>query len=548
MPNFLIAWNDTGDLVRTKDIRPAFPQWTRINGTMLGNVNDACFDWQSPYIQNTGNRHLGVYCVTTTGSTLRIYYCADTLAAVPSWTLQKSYTMTDTTVETSARIVASPSEAGFVIAAWRTQAGTYVARTSDGGDTWSSTPIFVGEAVSDANNDDAPIGLTVEGDAQLISAIHDVEDYRLFAASSASGTFDEVTNSLFSEKPFPFLAIADTGDACATIILGEEGFYQNDAGTETGITGVTVSATGSPVVCDVPSAPPCGTAAVASAHGTASESNPLTLRVEFNLGESYTVAGVASIGASPTVLNSMLHSEDSDNACYIRTKVELRTLENDLLHQYQNEEVIIGSGEFPPECSDYLEGYAIAPSSLYPVDNVGIVVCEITALVSGEIYLPTIKLTFKENPILYRVNDYTASSSWNKITPVPYAAPTQPSSLSIDPENNSQVAVLGKNFNGQTRLFTSNNQGQSWSDRGINEYTSVKRRGQTILFGGTDTLDISLDSGTTKYDLLGDWPDEIGAVGTIRGFLDLVEELDSGDESGPARATDARFCGLPYLL
>ncbi|MEP6988109.1 MAG: hypothetical protein ABI970_21075, partial [Chloroflexota bacterium] len=347
MANFMITWNDAGDIVRTDNFRLPSPQWASIKGDMLGNVNDACFDKFSTYFQGSGARALGVYCVTTDEDTLRIYYCEDALASVPVWALQETYTMDDDTVQTSARIVADDEVEGFVVAGWHTQSGVYVVRTSDGGATWSSSPIHIGDAYSDTDHDDLPLGLDIRNGVQLVSGLGSAIVSSLYRSSSTSGVFSKLTENI-ALGPIPLVAIANEENVFITYRSVHTLYYRNGMGHSTN-SGVTISTTAS----DGANIPYPFEASFAS------ELVDVFLRIEFNLGKPYTI----------TQVRATTHGYDGWST--MDTKIELRTLQN----------VLISSDH-------HLDGFS-GPDSFGSIsysteqNNVGIVVCELSGAHEG---------------------------------------------------------------------------------------------------------------------------------------------------------------------
>lgn len=214
MSNFVVAWDESGNIARTFNyLFPAPPTWDNIIGSMSGAVNDAAYNWQSAYITSGYvSGALGMYVVTVSGPTLRVYYSSDVRAVSVSWTLQATFTMSDSTVTSEARIASSKTQTGFAIVAWKDGTGTQIARTTDGAN-WSSA-VRVGSAITDvANNNNKPIGLAVDGMKQLITAPDNTGKYFLYLATSTGGSFSKVTGSVNSDEPYPAVTIDSLGKA-----------------------------------------------------------------------------------------------------------------------------------------------------------------------------------------------------------------------------------------------------------------------------------------------------------------------------------------------
>jgi hypothetical protein len=218
MSNFVVAWDESGNIARTFNYLSPAPTWESIKGSMSGAVNDAAYNWQSAYITSGYvSGALGMYVVTASGTTLRVYYSSDVRAVSVSWTLQATFTMSDSTVISEARIASSKTQAGFAIVAWKDRTGTRIARTTDGS-TWGSA-VQVGSAITDsAGNDNKPIGLAVDGVKQLVTAPDNTGKYFLYLATSTGGSFSKMTGSTASDEPYPAVTIDSLGKAYVGVL------------------------------------------------------------------------------------------------------------------------------------------------------------------------------------------------------------------------------------------------------------------------------------------------------------------------------------------
>ena len=123
--DFKVVWGSEGNIARTFNFTDASPTWENIKGSILGNVNDADFDWQSDFFSSYFDViGAGAYVVTTSGSTLRVYHTEDIQAESITWELQDTFTMNDSSVVSSARIAVSKTEPQFAMLAWKDQTGT----------------------------------------------------------------------------------------------------------------------------------------------------------------------------------------------------------------------------------------------------------------------------------------------------------------------------------------------------------------------------------------------------------------------------------------
>lgn len=248
---FGVAWNDGGKLGVSVNLNSDYPHWTSLTDNLLGSVNDWTPDYASDFfIEGVGA--MGCWCVTTSGTTLRIYYFDDIRTRISTPVLQASYTMADSTVTTSARIQASKADPNFVVAAWRCRTGTRVVRTTDGS-TWGSA-ITVGDTTSDTGSDNAELGFAVDGMKQLVTARDTDGAYYLYLAITTGGSFSKVTDSPASSKPYPVVSVDGQGSAyCRTIeasLADIEVTFDTGGWTDYTFTGsTTVQSGGNPGNC-----------------------------------------------------------------------------------------------------------------------------------------------------------------------------------------------------------------------------------------------------------------------------------------------------------
>lgn len=218
---FALPWDASGNAARTFNFHSDIPAWGLLSETIAGSVNEVTLDYDSDFF-TTGLGALGAWLVTTEGTTLRIYYVTDVRAPLPAPVLLATFTMADSTVTTSARIASSRTTPGFVVAAWRSRTGTRVVRSTDAGINWGSA-ITVGDTASDADADNADIGLAVDGVNQLVTARDTDGDYYLYLATSTGGSFAKVTGSPASSAPYPMIVVDGQGRAYCRTIEAEGG-------------------------------------------------------------------------------------------------------------------------------------------------------------------------------------------------------------------------------------------------------------------------------------------------------------------------------------
>lgn len=213
---YALPWNSLGQITRTNDFNSSAPHFELMTADLLGSVNDVALDFGSEYIYS-GVGELGVWVVTTSGNTLRVYYAPDIRTVLPTWTLQKTYTMADSTVTSSARIASSRTAQDSVITAWKDGTGTRYGYTTNGGTSWSSAAYVQPTFTDDPANDNAELGLAVDGTNILVSAYSAGIGYQLYRASSFGGSWTLVSSTPASDAPFPMIAVDGSGNAYCTI-------------------------------------------------------------------------------------------------------------------------------------------------------------------------------------------------------------------------------------------------------------------------------------------------------------------------------------------
>lgn len=209
--NLVFACDDQGGFGATSSFLNT-PLWKSIKGKITGTVTDWDFDYNSSLLKS-GLRYgtLGMWAVSVNGTTVKIWYSPSVLAGVPIWTVQATYAMADSSTATQLHLVANKRVAGDAWVAWRDQIHTRVCHTSDGV-TWSTTPIALGSmTVADTGNDDAPFGLTIEGDYVIVAGYNFGAQYVMFKALTSTASFTQVGSFLSGEHPVAVIAPGDPG-------------------------------------------------------------------------------------------------------------------------------------------------------------------------------------------------------------------------------------------------------------------------------------------------------------------------------------------------
>lgn len=123
------------------------------------------------------------------------------------------------------------------------------------------------------------------------------------------------------------------------------------------------------------------------------------------------------------------------------------------------------------------------------------------------------------DPLLYKVTAYTTTDVWTDVTPDTDYIPRLPYGLGIDVADTDNLE-LAADDGSDPSWYDSANTGTSWNDNGSSDYRVIKRIGDTLFFGGVDTVAVSIDGGTTtetkngNLDVIMD-----GGMNTIKQLL-----------------------------
>ena len=548
VPNFAIVHDDTGKIALTYTYLDSNPEWFDLSDNFTGLVNDMCWNYNSSFF-TSGNdmvQPLGMYVVSTSGTTLYVYQLDDLLLN-PSLTEAATYTMSDSTVTTSARVQCSTTTPTFAAVAFKDQTGTRVGRTEDGGTTWE-TLVRAGTSVSDTGNDNLDIGFFIDDVKQVVTAPNSSLDYDLYIATAVDGAFSKMTGSVANTAPSPmivpnyldttddklYVSTINDGTAAAVATVDFDGGYSNytmeysdpkEIDEDDDYTGVSGNAYG--LTWGAGSYPDSGATIDEEGlklHISFLSPNILCKKVTLDVKlDSY---DWDSQGANQTIeLRTVVHRYDdfvapinlidsdiqvieSQTKVSAGTAYDYSTVTNwtTVTHTFSTEETIEGLIVlFQPNITAGTLGVTANSNTVYLMDNVAI---------------------FDDNgvvdPELYRVDAYSTAPSWNNITPANNEIPTFPIGLGID--RNQKLNLEAMTQEGSTKKwYSSDDNGASWTDNGATSYRMVKRVGDVIIAGGEDALGLSVDNGVTFEDKRGDLSAAWNAtIGTIKQILIVV--------------------------
>lgn len=211
-----ILLNTVGQLAITQNLLDASPNYIDLSPFVTGTVCDVTYDYNSAFFTSgyVLTEILSIYIVSASSTTLYIYRLDDIKAASFIITELTTYTMGDASTTTGARIRCSRTTPTFVVMAFHDQTGVQVGRSTDTGATWASLT-RVGASVTDLINDNAELGLYVDGANQVVSAPDSSNDYAPYLATTTGGAFSVLANSVLNVGVNPMIV----GDGATTIYV-----------------------------------------------------------------------------------------------------------------------------------------------------------------------------------------------------------------------------------------------------------------------------------------------------------------------------------------
>ena len=455
-------------------------------------VNDWSIDWNSPYFANGNDitKAIGLYAITTSGTSLKVWYFADILNNTLATNIQ-TYTMADSSCTSEARINCSETTPTYVGIGWHDQTGTEYGYSDDGGTTWQAKS-NIGSTVSDTANDNAPLGMDIDGNIALISAPDATPEYGIYISSSVGGAFSAVTNTERSSAPQPLVKIEPQGTKA----------YISSISDSPPLSNVTFDAGGSAWAAGALNSP---------GSTVQSGGNPDDCIRNTNQSFSEYIDIDIPFGVSKTVVEIQFD---------IWTNNPTKTTIN-----------ITGGGTFSALTAGVISSTwttvkwtDVQPGDL-PITNTEIYIQTVNNAVGAAIETRLDNIIVTESgaassPQLFGVDPVTGAAVWTDITPATGETPARPYDLSIDMIDTLVLDTVSDNSN---NWYTSTDGGTTW---GTSESSSNKRAfltaGDSLLEGGDNEVKLSVDGGTTFEDITGNlataWG---GTIGIIKRILAL---------------------------
>lgn len=526
--SFAFAWDDLGAVGRTYTFKGQ-PKWENIKGDIRGIVVDIQADPFSPLVESGfAEGALGAYAVVMFGEFCQLWYTDDLLGAPVVWEKLSEQTMNDTTSTTAAALVVSDIYEGLVVFGWRDRVGTWVVATEDGGATFQAAIKVDSAAVGDINNDNAPFGLALDGDAIISTGRTNATDYVLRWANGAGASFQTVTNSEVANAPLCPIRLDDDG----TLYVGRQAFTAFSGSSYS----VTVDAPPSVgwVVLDWEGSPRERIKSFIysdGSSGTLSYSGYVS-RLEGDADGDYVVRVTATMQFNRVVdVDSMTWEAGFNYITFVGVN-EIMTTEvvfydisgNEIVRYSANTLAVTGATVNIPAL----------PGTVANVHSVTIEVrmnYQVTSqLTRCEVYLDNIAFTtIAERDYadkLYAVTGYSGSSTWDDITPAlaePFI-PRRPYGFTTDPIQPGLFTLIGYNFPEIAAFFfESDDYGVTWTEEGIaTDYYGIKRVGDIILWWGESIYLRTGGIDSLPVDKSGDWNVVFLDTGEFLGVLALL--------------------------
>lgn len=494
----VIVNDDNGKMAIAKAFfSQAIPSWDDLSAALNNEtVADFTADWNSEYFAgNNPSLPLAIYAITISGTSLKIYRFNDILGSTIA-TLLHTYTMNDSSCTSEARIECSQSVPTYVSVGWHDQTGTEFGYSDDGGATWQAKA-NVGDTVSDTANDNAPLGMAIDGTNTIISAPDSTPEYGLYKATTVGGAFSAVTNTERASAPQPMIKITPEGAIAYTSVLGGGNTIIVDF--DAGYSSYTIDSSPNVTHSEPASGNP-GNCVQYFASGTISSSN--FCRVDIALGGTFSVTGITFDIWYDNASTPFMSVRDQTSLLY-DLRIDAGDPPVSTWGNLDYESEILENSDptiFPFSATNVQMVFrypGFTGTRIIRVDNI---IVSATGI-GGE-------------TILFKVSPFTGAAVWTDITPASDEAPERPHDLSIDVIDNQVLDAVSGNSN---NWYTSGDGGDNW---GLSEASSNKRAfltaGETLLAGGDGEVVLSLDSAANFDDKTGNLSTVWGSVGTIK--------------------------------
>jgi hypothetical protein len=490
------------------------PEWFDLRSSVNNEaVNDWDFDYGSAYFASgrDASQALGVYAVTTSEDEAHIWYFADVLRT-PIAEQIKSLTLDDETIVTEARILCSESYPLLVLAGFKDGTGTRYSRSTDGGASFGSLT-RVGNAVVDrVDNDNAPLGMAVDGQRQLISAPNADIEYGTYYASTAAGSFSKLSSSQDSAYPQQMIAIApDSTTAYVSsvdMIAASNDFDGSDywAYNATPVFGGVDEWTEEVESAD------WTYNGIDTGGGLAGDAPKWTGTNPQGEGGGVDRAGMTFI---PT-------DYPSDVTFYgISGRIKFT-----LSAGTQQLSLAVSGGSllerFIAQGQWHTFNFNFTNDSVFPLTANNLILRfsprhDVTGTMT--VWIDDITVYLGEGGKLWKVTNFTGSPSWSNISPSANEAPNRPYDFTVDRLDNSNLHFVSES---ETDWMKSTNTGSSFvAFENNTPFRALYVQGNNLAAAGLETIGISLTGTDEFYDLSGNLDSLWDGILSIKKILAL---------------------------
>lgn len=520
----VFAANEAGALGRTATFTDRLVTWERM--TYWGRrVVDVSMDRNSAYFSNPAG-DLGLWVLEWDStedvlgeSTLSAWYVPDanrhayTPALKGTWQVKEN-------MRGNARIIAS-TEADFVVVAWKDRTGVRVARSTNGGASWSTG--YVGGSVSDLDNTDKDLAIDARGARVAVIAPDGTQNpdgnYRwyVYHAATKTGAFTLVNNPTGFIPAHGALAIGASNVAIVGMINPapppppaplETVTFDDGTYDVPGYASYTV--TGSGLNTGVAKFVMLPTATAYSRHTSPGDYTNLAVICTVDLGADYFVNSVAfqtaqNVGTTRTGVEARFRVEVQDASGAALRVYERAVDMPDQSFNLRSHTVTARQLRLTSEPARYVKvSYIHEYETSSGVGTLDLILDNIN--ISAQL------VPYETQRSVYTLNlateAYVQRNSYQHL-------PARTYGIAISRQGEQAVTALAmpESETAPVRL-TSANTGAVWAFGGLLPgYTGARRSGDALIAFGYDRLGLSPDNGATIYDRMGNWRAVCGMAG-----------------------------------
>lgn len=425
----------------------------------------------------------------------------------------------------NARVLIDPVEVDYWIVGWKHQAGTRIARSTDGGATFSAAEL-IGSSLTDGVNALKPLGIDVYDERLIITANTGSTDvdgnyiYGVYTASTKGGAISAITNPTDYTVVPSALALRSTTSAIVPLMRREAPEPANPIEAvdfDGGYADYVVSGGGTTSGVATSAFFPTQNNMAFGSQGGPGLGNSVYCTVTIDLDAFYTFNSITfwraySIpwtltGRAGTYTVTLLDSEggaivgktfeetDFTAGSFTVTAADIGADSDDICWQVRVSIINTWTG-----------ATGGAGTALALLDDLDI---------DADL------IEYSTDRHLYSLNPSTgAYTQRNSFQRLPYW--TYGIAVDSNDANNVSAIVADENGNLPT-LIQSTDGGATWERiRGVPGMVGLRVNDTTAILFGYNRLELSNDAGETSYTMLGDWAGRLGPIGLIRGVSGVL--------------------------